>query len=96
MSFQIFFHPETLRDLSQVLENIKKRIDEAIQNRLTTAPPLYGKPLRGELLNLWSLRVDDYRVIYKMKKDAVIVLRIVHRSNAYHAGILETRDRAIL
>ena len=67
---------------------MRRRLRTAIDNRLVNAPFDYGKPLRGELKSLWSLRVGDYRVLYRIEARKVKVIQIVHRRDAYRAGIL--------
>lgn len=58
-------------------------MDDAI-DRLA-AEPLSGKPLRGKLTHLRSLRVGVYRVIYRfdVASTVVIVETVRHRSEAY-------------
>ena len=36
-------------------------------------PEGFGSPLRSEFAGYWKLRVDDYRVVYTVKKDKVLV-----------------------
>lgn len=92
--FEVLYHPEVLKtDIPGLNRNIKARLRTAIENRLTRAPEDYGKPLRGELRSLWSLRVGDYRVMYRIKQKKVKVIQIAHRKDAYKAGILEARRR---
>jgi len=47
--------------------------------------PRLGKELVGRLQGLRSLRMDSYRIIYKVEdlKLLVLVLRIGHRENIY-------------
>jgi mRNA-degrading endonuclease RelE of RelBE toxin-antitoxin system len=47
--------------------------------------PLRGKPLRGRLAHLRSLRVGVYRIIYRfdMRTKILIVETVRHRSEAY-------------
>jgi mRNA-degrading endonuclease RelE of RelBE toxin-antitoxin system len=52
--------------------------------------------LRAELKSLWSLRVGDYRVVYRIEGKKVKVIQIAHRRDAYQAGILEARRRGWL
>jgi len=43
-----------------------------------------GVPLKGEFKGLYKLRLGEYRVIYaKTDKEAILVLRISHRSKVY-------------
>ncbi len=45
----------------------------------------YGVPLRGTLKGYWKLRVDDYRVVFKIAGQEVWVLTILHRREVYEA-----------
>ena len=58
-------------------------VDDAI-NGLATSPQR-GKPLKGDLRHLLSLRVGVYRVVYRFERSSkkVIVETIRHRSEAY-------------
>jgi len=50
---------------------------------LTTAPHLYGEPLRKTLRGYWKLRVGDYRVVFKIVGEEVWILGIIHRKKVY-------------
>lgn len=77
------YHPGTRDDIRNLNETLKKRIQSAIETRLTTAPQLYGKPLRKTLKGYWKLRVGDYRVIFKIVKNEIWILGILHRKVVY-------------
>ena len=61
----------------------RKKIRKAIQQKLTTYPDLFGKPLRLSLKGHWSLRVGDYRVVYRIDGKTVEVMLFGHRSMIY-------------
>ncbi len=56
-------------------------------NRVATAddPRRHGKALTGSLSGAWRYRVGDYRIICKIRDDAVcvLVLEVGHRGEAY-------------
>jgi mRNA interferase RelE/StbE len=54
----------------------QKIILKDIAKKLTVEPLNYGERLRGEFKGYWKLRVKDYRVVYRVKQDAVEVLVI--------------------
>ncbi|MFH0770522.1 MAG: type II toxin-antitoxin system RelE/ParE family toxin [Candidatus Peregrinibacteria bacterium] len=60
-----------------------KRIKDALEQKLMTYPDLFGKPLRNAMQSYWSLRVGDYRIIYRIEKTTVRILDIAHRSKVY-------------
>lgn len=95
--FELRYHPAVVEEDIPALDgDTKSRLKAAIESRLSRAPCDYGKPLRGELRSLWALRVGDYRVIYQVRGEAVVILRIVNRRDAYRAGFLEARRRGLL
>ena len=64
---------------------IRQRILIAINERLTTNPSEYGKPLTKEWKEHRRLRVGDYRVIYKVFEEKVVVfiVEVDHRKDIY-------------
>lgn len=84
MRFIVIYHQDVKNiDLPKLNKNVKLRIKRAIEERLTTEPTKYGKPLRKSLRGYWKLRVGDYRVVYKIKDDEVFVFGIIHRRKVY-------------
>lgn len=83
MTWSISYHPEIENDISGLPKNIKTRIQKAIEQRLLADPIRYGVPLRRSLYGYRKLRVGDYRVIFKLDKDNVVVLKIGHRKEVY-------------
>ena len=49
------------------------------------AQPLAGSALKGGLRGLRRLRVGDYRIVYELLDDelVVLVIRVAHRRGAY-------------
>lgn len=83
MLFEPKYHPEVARDISGFPQNIKHRIRKAIEDRLILDPIKFGEPLRRGLAGFRKLRVGDYRVIYQVQAQTVLILKIGHRSEVY-------------
>jgi len=72
-------------------ERFLRKLDKFFQKRLINKiselkiNPFIGKPLVGNLSGFWRLRVDKYRILYKVEKQKLIVyvLDIGHRKNIY-------------
>ena len=60
-------------------ERIAKKFNELEKN------PELGKPLTANLAGLWSLRFGDYRAIYQIKHNEllILILKLGHRKNIY-------------
>ena len=83
MPFPVVFHPEVKDDAAVLSKAMRERIKNAIETRLTTDPSRYGKPLRGTLAGYWKLRVGDWRVVYAIRNNEVVVFAIKHRGRVY-------------
>jgi len=84
MTYRIIYHPDIAKeDLPRIPQNIKDTIRRAIETRLIPEPHLAGEPLRQSLKGHRKLRVGDYRVIYRVQGDEIIVLKIGHRKEVY-------------
>ena len=83
--FIIEWDKEAENNLVKFPKNIQKRITDAIRDRLSIGPNDYGKALIKEWKGHRRLRVGDYRVIYKVYEDRVIVfiVDIDHRKDVY-------------
>ena len=81
MNFSIRIKRSAARELERVAKADRARIIEAI-DRLAEHP-LLGNALKGELRGLRRLRVDDFRVIYEVQDEALIVLviHVTHKGN---------------
>ena len=84
MPFELRYHPDVKSiDIPLLDAKLITRIKNAIERRLTTAPHLYGEPLRKTLRGYWKLRVGDYRVVFKIADEEVWILSIIHRNKVY-------------
>jgi mRNA interferase RelE/StbE len=84
MTFEIRYHPDVKKiDLPKIDSRNKALIKKAIEDRLTSQPEHYGKPLRRTLKGYWKLRVGDYRIVFKIIKNKILILGIIHRKDVY-------------
>jgi mRNA interferase RelE/StbE len=83
MSYRLLYHPLVSDDIEGWPENIKDRIRSAIESRLLSDPVRAGRPLRQSLVGHRKMRVGDYRIIYRVQGDAIVILKIGHRKDVY-------------
>jgi mRNA interferase RelE/StbE len=72
------------RDLESLPADVVARLDSKILALRSDPRPAGVKKLKGEI-DLWRIRVGDYRVIYSIDDRARVVdiVRVRHRSKAY-------------
>ncbi len=83
MIYSLKYHPQVRDDVKKLNIKIKNRVAKAIEQRLSTQPEKYGKPLRKSLKGYWKLRVGDIRVVFKIKAHKIIILAILNRKDVY-------------
>ncbi|MCY4060271.1 MAG: type II toxin-antitoxin system RelE/ParE family toxin [Gammaproteobacteria bacterium] len=83
MSFSLRIKASAAKELERVPQSHRLRIVTAI-DRLANHP-LAGSALKGDLRGLRRLRVGEYRILYEVRNDdlVVLVVRIAHRREAY-------------
>ncbi len=88
--YRVIYHPEVELDVAFIPANMRARIKTAIETRLMTEPLKYGAPLRGTLKKYWKLRAGDYRIVYEVTEDEVIIYKIAHRRDIYEeSGLIK-------
>lgn len=72
-------------DLKKLDKSVVKKIISRIETYLAQDPKGLGKPLKGDFQGYWRYRWGDYRVIYRIAEEEIliIVLRISHRKEVY-------------
>ena len=83
MNYSLQIKESAFKELQRIDKPQRLRIIEAIET--LPAQPLAGKPLKGDLSGLRRLRVGDYRVVYEVIDQQVLILivRIAHRKAVY-------------
>lgn len=80
MPWRLLYHPVVKeQDIRALDKSVRERIRKVIEIRLAVAPEHFGEPLRRTLKGYWRLRVGDYRVVFRIAGDAIIILAILHR-----------------
>lgn len=93
MPFKIFFSPEGREDVWQISGDIRKRIINAIESKLTEQPFLYGERLRKSPAGYWKLRVGKYRVVFFIERQEVHIVVVKHCSEVYDIALRRLKDR---
>lgn len=82
MIYKIEYKSSVAHDLKQLNKKVAGKILSQAEE-IMYRDPHTGQRLHGEFSGLYKLRVGDYRVIYSIFKDTVLVLRIGHLGKVY-------------
>lgn len=84
MPFRIEYKPSVVsEDIPLLSKAVRERIRKEIERKLVTFPVEFGKPLQYTLSGARRLRVGDYRVVFVIRGDSVLILKIGHRREVY-------------
>ena len=83
MRYSVRIKDSAAKELAAINQQTRRRLVHAIDD--LAAAPMAGQPLKGTLRGLRRLRVGDYRIVYELLDDELVVLvvRVAHRREAY-------------
>ena len=80
---KVLLSREAQRDVAELPKVIRARL-YGVLDRLTRWPEVSGaKPLLGDLAACYRIRTGDYRVLFLVEADRVLVERVRHRKDVY-------------
>ena len=82
MAYKIVYKSSVARDLKRIDQSEARRILDEIENELSQSPDSHPV-VKSAFAGLCWFRVGDYRVVYAIMDEEVVVLRIGHRKDVY-------------
>ena len=86
MAYNIVYKKSVYRDLKKLSKAEAGRLLDQIERELVKKPES-NPVLKGPFAGLRKFRVGDYRIIYALLGDDLLILRIGHRKNIYKGNI---------
>lgn len=81
-ALKIKFKASVEKDLKKIDQKERTKILNKIKKELSNNPGK-DKQLKGEFKDLYSYRAGNYRVIYTISNNEILILRIGHRKDVY-------------
>ena len=82
MKYRLIYTRRAVKDINRLDQNIKKRIGKSLK-RFEKAPLDYAEKLTDSRLGSYRFRIGDYRVIFDLEDQDIVVLRIGDRKEIY-------------
>lgn len=78
------FTPQALRDLKKLPKDIQKRIIKKLDFYIFSMQPLsFAEHLIDYKIGQYRFRIGDYRVIFDLEGESLVVLTLGHRKDIY-------------
>jgi mRNA interferase RelE/StbE len=82
MTYRIVYTKRAVKDVSKLEPEVRERIKEAME-RYADIPLNYTRKMIDPSLGTYRFRIGDYRTIFDIEGDEIVVLRIGHRREIY-------------
>ena len=85
MAYDVEFTPAAVRQLKKLAKPAQRRIQAVIELLRQTPRPPRCKRLGGKLKDLYRVRTGNYRVVYQVFDDRLVicVVAMAHRKDVY-------------
>ncbi len=79
-----FFSSKALKDIKKLTPNMQKRLIKKLDYFCRQKDPLkFSEVLIDNNIGSYRYRIGDYRVVFDVEKNLLIILRIGHRKEIY-------------
>lgn len=82
MNYKIVFTRRAMRDISKLEPEVKEKVGDAL-GRYGKDPLSYARKMVDPSLGSYRFRIGDYRVIFDIEGDEIVVLRVGDRKEIY-------------
>jgi mRNA interferase RelE/StbE len=85
VTHKVRYQPSAQRDLSRLPLKVVEAAVEFIEGVLAESPWRVGKPLHEPFEGLWSARRLDYRIVFSLNDEEIVIeiVRVAYRADAY-------------
>jgi len=82
MNYKIVFTRRAAKDISKLEPEIKEKLGDTLRS-YSKDPLNHARKMIDPSLGSYRFRIGDYRVIFDIEGDEIIVLRVGHRKEIY-------------
>jgi mRNA interferase RelE/StbE len=82
VKYQLVYTHRAVRDLDTLDPSVKQRIGKTLF-RYELDPLPHAEPLKQSELGSYRFRIGDYRVVFDLEGDQIVILRVGHRREIY-------------
>ena len=82
MKYRLVYTHRAIKDIRRFEPKVKKHIGKALL-RYEEDPLKYAVRLTESKLGTYRFRIGDYRAIFDLEDDEIVILRVDHRRDIY-------------
>lgn len=82
MRYRLVYTERAIKDIRKLSGDVKRRLGKTLA-RYEENPLKYAEKLVDVKLGQYRFRIGDYRVIFDIEGDEIVILRLGHRGDIY-------------
>jgi len=82
MDYELIYTARAVKDIKKLDRVVQKKLKRALEN-FQKAPFSFGEKLISSKLGGYRFRAGDYRIIFDVEVEKIIILRVGHRREIY-------------
>ncbi|MFO0774721.1 MAG: type II toxin-antitoxin system RelE/ParE family toxin [Nitrospiraceae bacterium] len=82
MTYRLRYTHRAIKDIDALPSDIRARIGKTLL-RFESNPLRHAEPLKQSDLGSYRFRIGDYRVVFDLDHDNIVILRVGHRREIY-------------
>jgi len=82
MTHKLVYTRRAARDISKLQRSVKERIKRSLE-KYAEDPFSHARKMADPTLGTYRFRIGEYRVIFDIEDDKLVILRLGHRSKIY-------------
>jgi mRNA interferase RelE/StbE len=82
VKYRLVYTHRAIRDIDALDTSVKQRIGKTFL-RYGPDPLKHADPLKQSELGSYRFRIGDYRVVFDLEGDQIVILRVGHRREIY-------------
>lgn len=85
MTYRVEWSPAAWREFQALDGGIQRRLAAAVDGLAQNPRPPGAKRMHGRAADVWRIRVGDYRLLYQIRGDVLVVfvVKVGHRREVY-------------
>ena len=82
MTYRLVYTHRAIRDIDALDTSVRQRVGKTLL-RYGPDPLKHAEPLKQSELGSYRFRIGDYRVVFDLDGDQIVILRVGHRREIY-------------
>jgi mRNA interferase RelE/StbE len=82
LKYRLVYTRRALRDIKSLDPQVRQRVGQSLK-RFESDPLKFAQKLTDPRIGSYRFRIGEYRVVFDLEREEIVVLRVGHRRDIY-------------